>query len=137
MRILKLLAKLIQSNLRLFWSSLGLLTLKDLNQLYNVMALLNEQLVRIKVFVEKQGPAIDGLVSSINGLTADVAGLNKKIDDLQNSSGKISPEDQAILDGIEASADSLTKKLEAVAAAAKALDDATPPVIPDPGNPGV
>lgn len=61
--------------------------------------------------------------TAVDGLTADVAELGKQIADLQASAGKITPEDQALLDGIEAKHAAVSQKLEA-------LDALTPPVVP-------
>jgi hypothetical protein len=53
----------------------------------------------------------------------DVAFLKKTIEDLQNSSGGISPEDQALLDAAEARIGTIAEKLVA-------LDSETPPPAP-------
>jgi peptidoglycan hydrolase CwlO-like protein len=58
--------------------------------------------------------------TSVDGLTADVAQLKAKIDELQNNPGPISPADQALLDDIQNKANAVSQKL-------KALDDATAP----------
>lgn len=62
----------------------------------------------------------------MDGVAADVDFLKKEIERLQNTSGQITPEDQAILDGIQARANQLSEKV-------KALDAATeqPPTPPD------
>lgn len=52
--------------------------------------------------------------TSVNGITADVTSLNDKITELQNSPGRISPEDQALLDGLQAQGAALATKLEAL-----------------------
>jgi uncharacterized protein YlxW (UPF0749 family) len=54
----------------------------------------------------------------VDGLVQDVAGLKAKIEQLQNSSGVISAEDQALLDAIENRVGGIADKLQV-------LDDAT------------
>lgn len=73
--------------------------------------------------------ALNTFVGQINtgldGLDGDIAGLKKALEDINNSPGVLSPEDQASLDsalGLVASA----------ATKAQALDDLTPPVVPTP-----
>ena len=61
--------------------------------------------------------------AAVNGLTEDVQALKAKIEELQNTPGIITPEDQALLDGIEGAAASISAKLEA-------LDGLTPPPAP-------
>jgi outer membrane murein-binding lipoprotein Lpp len=65
------------------------------------------------------------LQASLDGVTSDVADLKAKIDELQNSQGQISPEDQALLDELQTSATALADKLAA-------LDSETPPPAPAP-----
>ena len=59
----------------------------------------------------------------IAGITGDVADLKAQIEALQNSPGTISPEDQALLDGIQTRATALADKVTA-------LDAVTPPPAP-------
>ena len=61
--------------------------------------------------------------AAVTGLQGDVDALKKKIEELQNSPGAITPEDQALLDGIEARASGVADKLAA-------LDALTPPTAP-------
>lgn len=77
----------------------------------------------ISDFAAKQNAFNDRIDAAVAGVTADVQVLNDKIAELQNSSGQISPEDQASLDAIEARGQALTDKLEA-------LDALTPPKPP-------
>lgn len=70
--------------------------------------------------------AFNGRISAaIDGVAADVAGLKALIEQLQNTSGEISAEDQALLDQLQAQADALATRLESV-------DAMTPPAVPDP-----
>lgn len=81
-----------------------------------IMSKISEFSDRQKAFNDRQSAAVDGLV-------ADVKALNDKITELQNTAGEITPEDQALLDDIEARSKAVTDKLEA-------LDAQTPPVVP-------
>ncbi len=83
-----------------------------------------------KAFNDRQGTAIDGLVTSVTGIQGDIQTLNDKITELQNSSGTVTPEDQALLDDLETQGAAISDKLDAAAAALKALDEANPPVVP-------
>lgn len=83
-----------------------------------------------KAFNDRQGKAIDTVVEAVTGVQGDIKTLNDKIDALQNSAGDITPEDQALLDDLQAQASATSDRLDAAAAALKALDDATPPAPP-------
>lgn len=72
----------------------------------------------ISDYAAKVNAAFDSIGASVDGVVADVASLKKKIDDLQNSSGAITPEDQKLLDDIQSRATALADKV-------KALDEAT------------
>lgn len=78
---------------------------------------------KISEFVTSQTNFNTRMAAAIDGLTADVAALNAKILELQNTSGQVTPEDQALLDALQLQAENLTEKLEA-------LDGMTPPVAP-------
>lgn len=74
----------------------------------------------ISEFAAKQKAHNDRIDTAVAGLTEDVAELNRKIEELQNNPGTITPEDQALLDEIETRSDGIAAKLEA-------LDALTPP----------
>lgn len=61
--------------------------------------------------------------TAISDLQGDVKNLNDQITALQNSTGGITPADQALLDGIQAKASAVADQLDA-------LDALTPPVTP-------
>lgn len=61
--------------------------------------------------------------ASIAGLTGDIKKLNDEIAQLQNSPGNITPEDQALLDGLQERGQTISDKLAA-------LDALTPPAVP-------
>ena len=69
----------------------------------------------------------DAIGSSVDGIAADVLSLKAKIDALQASQGSITPEDQALLDSIQAQADVLAGKVSALDAATEAAPE--PPVV--------
>lgn len=60
---------------------------------------------------------------AVGDLQDDVKNLSDQIAALQTSGGSITPEDQALLDGIQNRASVITEKLNA-------LDALTPPVVP-------
>jgi len=77
----------------------------------------------ISDFATKQNAFNDRIDAAVTGVQADVKFLQDTIDKLQNSPGTITPEDQALLDQLDARADAVATKLEA-------LDALTPPVPP-------
>ena len=83
----------------------------------------------ISDFAAKQTVHNDKIDAAVTGLTADVADLNAQIAALQATQGAITAEDQALLDGIDARAQGISDKLEA-------LDALTPPVFTSPPTPG-
>lgn len=108
-----------------------LATKQDLKEMEkNIMSLITDFVAKQKTFNDRQSAATDGLVTSVGGITGDIKVLNDKIEALQNSPGGITPEDQQLLNELEAAGDALATKVEAAAAAAKTLDELTPPVAP-------
>lgn len=67
-------------------------------------------------FFDRQDAAMAGLQSDVDNLVAQIAAL-------QATQGQLTSEDQALLDGIQASASTVSDKLDA-------LDGLTPPVAP-------
>lgn len=80
------------------------------------MSAVSDYVAKQKTFNDRMNVAVDGLVT-------DVDTLNKKITELQNTQGQITPEDQALLDEIQAQGEALATKLET-------LDQVTPPPAP-------
>ena len=120
-----------KTQLEWFRSQAGSVTTSDLDRLENkIMSAISDFAAKQKAFNERQGAAIDSAVASVNGLTADVKALNDKITELQNSSGGVTPEDQALINELETQGEAVAAKAEAAAAALKALDEQTPPVVP-------
>lgn len=70
--------------------------------------------------------AFDKISTSVDGVVADVAGLKKKIEELQNSPGSITPEDQKLLDDIQARANGVADKLAALDAETEDAPPAPP-----------
>ena len=79
----------------------------------------------ISDFAAAQAAFNDRIDAAVSGLTGDIQTLSAQIAELQASQGTISPEDQALLDAIQARAESITVRLEA-------LDALTPPAPPVP-----
>lgn len=77
----------------------------------------------ISDFAAKQNAHNDAIDQSISGLQADIQALNDAIKKLQDSAGQITPEDQALLDAIDARGQTVADKLAA-------LDALTPPAPP-------
>ena len=78
---------------------------------------------KISDFADKQKAYNDRIDKAVAGLNADIESLNALIENLQNSPGEISVEDQASLDALDVRGQAIATKLEA-------LDALTPPVVP-------
>lgn len=77
----------------------------------------------ISDFAAAQKAFQDRMDTAITDLQGDVKSLNDQITALQNSAGQITPEDQKLLDDIQARSSTIADKLDA-------LDAQTPPVPP-------
>lgn len=77
----------------------------------------------ISDFAAKQQSHNDAVSKSLDDIQTEIGNLNTQIAALQTSAGTVTPEDQALLDGIEASGAALQTK-------AAALDTLTPPTPP-------
>lgn len=75
----------------------------------------------ISDFADKMKTFFDRQDTAVADLQGDVKNLQDQIAALQNSPGTITPEDQALLDGIEGQASGVADKLDA-------LNAQTPPV---------
>lgn len=89
----------------------------------NMASVIAEFAAKQGAFNTRQSQSLESLTKGLEDLTGDVQTLNDKITELQNSPGEITPEDQALLDAIEARGEAITAKLEA-------LDTLTPPKPP-------
>lgn len=95
-----------------------------------MMSAVSEFGVAMNAFFDEQSASINELKASIDGLSGDVAWMKARIDELQNNSGPISPTDQDILNALQERAKTAVARGKEAVAQAKALDDATPPVVP-------
>lgn len=77
----------------------------------------------ISDFAVKQGAFNARLSAAIDGVSADVASLNAKIEELKNTPGEMTIEDQALLGQLQ-------EQGEAIAARLETLDSLTPPTPP-------
>lgn len=68
----------------------------------------------IKDSAAKQSAVNARISAAIDAVVADIKSLNDKIVSLQNTPDQVTPEDQAILDEIEASGAILAEKAEAL-----------------------
>ena len=68
----------------------------------------------ISDFAAKQNAFNDQMDTAVSGLTDDVKSLNDQIAELQASAGTVTPEDQALLDGITTRAQGIADKLAAL-----------------------
>ena len=82
------------------------------------MSAISDYAAKVTAFQDRQDSAIAGVSGDVDFLVAEIKRL-------QETPGSISPEDQAILDGLQARAEAAAGKLEA-------LDALTPPVTPTP-----
>ena len=71
------------------------------------------------------GNDVDSLVASLGGITADVKFLKDTIAQLQNTPGTFTPEDQALVDALQARVDALGTKVAAAKDTSASLDAAT------------
>lgn len=94
------------------------------------MSAISDFAAKQKAFNDRQSKAIDQAVSGVSGLEQDVKSLNEKIEELQNSPGGVTPEDQALIDDLEKQGDDLATRTESLATALQTLDSQTPPVVP-------
>ena len=77
----------------------------------------------IKAFADAQNAFNDADDAAVDAIVKEVADLNAKIVELQNSPGTLTPADQATLDALQARGRSISDKLTALSAT-------TPPAPP-------
>lgn len=90
--------------------------LKILQNQEKIMSKISDFAAAMTAFTDRQDKAVADLQE-------DVKTLNDKITELQNTAGQITPEDQKLLDDIQAHASTVADKLDA-------LDAQTPPPVP-------
>lgn len=107
----------------------------------NLMSQISDYSLRVNTAFDAIGSSVDAMVDSIAGVAGDIAELKRLIDELQTSSGVISPEDQSLLDALESKVNSLVARTETVKTSLADLDAQTstvpPPVIIPPTEPTV
>lgn len=94
-----------------------------LRLLRDIQSQIGKIMSAISDFADKMKVHNDHVDKAVEGLQGDVKNLSDQIAALQASAGKITPEDQALLDGIESRTAAIHDKLDA-------LDALTPPVAP-------
>jgi septal ring factor EnvC (AmiA/AmiB activator) len=94
------------------------------------MATYKEYLEQQKQFAEQDDANVARIIKSVEGVTGDIATLNATIKRLQESQGQVTPEDQALIDQIQAQGNALRQKQASLASALEALDESTPPTPP-------
>ncbi len=88
------------------------------NNTDRIMSAISDFSAAMNTFFDRQSVAMDGLKGDIDWLVAKIA-------ELQATPGAITPEDQALLDAIQARAGAASTKAEE-------LDAMTPPAAPTP-----
>ncbi len=97
------------------------------------MSAISEYAAKVDGVFTAISEGVDGLGVSITGITGDIAGLKELILKLQNSPGSITPEDQALLDALDAKITQVGTKVSAAATALSELDAQTEAVpVPPP-----
>ena len=84
----------------------------------HLMSAITDFAAKVNGYFDKQDAAVADIVTEMKD-------LNDQIAKLQGTSGAITPEDQALLDGVQARAASVTDKVAA-------LDTIVKPVVPTP-----
>lgn len=103
--------------------AIGWFELRLLTQRKHIMSVISD-------FAARVADKFASIDSSVSGINSDIVWLKTKIDQLQNSTGEISAEDQALLNAIEARIGGLATKVEEL----NAVTEVTP--TPDaPSNP--
>lgn len=95
-----------------------------------IMSAISDFAAKQNAFNARQAEAQQAVTEGLADLTGDIQTLNDKITELQNSPGQVTPEDQALLDGIVAQSEANAAKAEALADAIKTLAALTPPKPP-------
>lgn len=93
------------------------------HKLDTIIANQEKIMTAIADFAAKQQAFNDEIAADLTSISTQITALNATIATLQNSSGTISPEDQATLDDLQA-------KGTALAAQADATAGKTPPALP-------
>jgi hypothetical protein len=101
----------------------------DMDEIFKALTELSKtqgkMMTKISDFAAAQGAFNTQLETALTGIGGDITTLNAKITELQNTPGQITPEDQTLLDAIQAQGQSLADRFTAVDALT-----AEAPVIP-------
>lgn len=101
-----------------------------------------EHLKALNDYLDRDDAAFTKIATGFTAVVADQKFLKDTITKLQNSAGQVSPEDQALIDALQARVNAAETRTAQLAADIKALDDATPPDVvttpptPEPPAPG-
>jgi len=90
----------------------------------------SDALKSFQQFQQQDEAAVDQIVAAFNGLVIDDKTQKDLIAKLQASQGQVTPEDQTLIDQIQAANDARSAKVADIAAKLKALDESTPPPLP-------
>lgn len=100
------------------------------------MAQVKDYVDRINTRFDEQSNDAAELHTAVDGVQADVTFLKETIAKLQNTNGQLTPEDQALLDQLEARVNTTSTNIKDAATKAKALDEATSVPPPEPPEDG-
>lgn len=116
-----------------FKSHGALATKQDLEQMEKrIMSKITAFFDAQNAFNARQETATTELNTAFTGLSEDIQGLKDLIGELQTNPGDFSPEDEATATALLERSEAIVTKLETVSAALKALNEATPPKVPNP-----
>ncbi len=99
-------------------------------KLHTIMSAISDYVSKQEAHNASVDASLDAINTNVTDIVSDIGTLNDLITQLQNSSGQISADDQALLDQAEAQGQALQDKATALASAAQAADDLTPPAAP-------
>ena len=118
---------------RFLWTqvTLGFATKKDLEDGINtVLKEIGKLMSQITDYANRVGEYANTLDAALENITGDIDFLKKKIEEIQNSPGVLSPEDQAALDAADARLKTLSDKAAALAEVVPPPAPTEPPVVP-------
>lgn len=104
---------------------------------WRIMSAISDYTTRVDAKFDGISTSVDEIVASQAGIATDVGNLKDIILKLQDNTGPISPEDQALLDAGVVKITALAEKTAAVSAALKELDAATETAPVAPVEPAV
>lgn len=118
--------KVIEAALERCKSGTNAATKQDLQEMETrIMSKISEYGDKVNAAFDEIEAAQTALTTAVGGVSDDVAFLKEEILKLQNTPGEITPEDQAILDGLQARSSTAAANLTTLRTALEALDAAT------------